>query len=182
MAKSGSVIKPIVISLAAGALITGLLYAIENVNLTGRKPLSVDVAALSPTDTRKELLAKFADNEFACGEEKSDLGKTICWTEIESFNGIKARYFAFFFGEDERLTAFKLAAYAKQYQALIAHFDERHGQARRLPDAPVLSWPTGAGVLTMAAQAPSGQEATVLWVDDPELVRSLTDAAPAPQQ
>lgn len=175
MAKARTLVKSMVIALAIGALITGLLYAIENLNLTGRKPLTLDIATLSPEDTRKPLLARFPDNEFTCGEEKSELGKTICWTELTSFNGIRARYFAFFFDQQDRLTAFKLAAYAREYPTLKAQFDQQFGPARRLPDARVLSWRAGSGVLTTTAQPPQGQEATVLWVDKPEVVEALTD-------
>jgi hypothetical protein len=174
--KLGSV-KTAVIAIAGGALITALLYAIENLNLTGREPIELDIGALSADNQRKPLIAGFTGHDFNCGPEKSELGKTICWTEIASFNGIRARYLAFFFDADNQLTAFKLAAYADEHEQLIAHFSERFGPARQAPDTPFLAWPTGAGALTTSVQPPEGAEATVLWLNDPEVVREFT--APA---
>lgn len=173
MAMKGGNLKTILIALAAGAAITGLLYAIEHVNLTGRAPVTLDVAALSPQTARKPLLAGLPDQDFRCEPEKSDLGQTICWAEIESFNGIDARYLAFFFDKQNQLTAFKLAAYAREHADILQRFTERFGQPQQAPDAPFLAWPTGAGVLTTTAKPPEGNEATVLWVDDPQVVKAF---------
>ena len=174
MARLGGV-KTILISLAIGAVIVGLLYAIEHLNLTGREPITVDIAALSRDDERKPLLASHTQ-EFSCEPEKSDLGKTICWTEIESFNGIPARYLAYFFDKDNRLTAFKLAAYSRAHQQIIEAFSARFGEPRQAADAPFLAWPTGGGVLTLAAQKPETTESPVLWVNDPEVVRAFDES------
>lgn len=164
-------LKTALIALAGGALITALLWGIEHLNLTGRVPLTLDVGALSRDELRKELLARHPEVKFRCERETSDLGQTICFAEILSFNGIPARYFAFFFDKENHLTAFKLAAYASQYEALTREFTARFGEPLKPAGAPFRAWPTGGGVLTMA-DAPQGQEATVLWLNDPEVVEA----------
>lgn len=170
MAKPGS-LKTLAISLAGGALIAGLLYAVENLNLTGRKPIEIDLASLSRAETREPLLARFPAHEFACDSDPSGLGKTLCWTEIASFNGLDARYLAFFFGAEGELTAFKLAAYAREHEAIGERFSADFGAPR--DGGAFLAWPTGGGVLTLAKQPPEGSEATVLWVSDPDVVKEF---------
>lgn len=170
MSKARGTLKSVAIALAGGAAITGLLYAIEHVNLTNRHPVEVDLDVLSRADQRKPLLARFPEQDFACGPEKTDLGRTICYAEIESFNGIPARYLAFFFDQDNHLTAMKLAGYASRYPELVGYFDARFQRAGDGSERPFLVWLAGDGLLTTTAQAPEGQEATVLWVNAPEVV------------
>lgn len=168
-----SSLKTAAIAIAGGILITALLYAIEHLNLTGREPLELDIGALSAETERRPLLAGFAGHDFNCEVVKSELGKTMCWTEIASFNELRARYLAFFFDAEGHLTAFKLAAYADEHEQLVTRFSERFGPARQAPGTPFLAWTTGAGVLTTTAQPPEGTEATVLWVNDPDVVQEF---------
>lgn len=164
-------LKTLAISLAGGALIVALLYAVENLDLTGRQPIELDLAALSRADARKPLLARFPEHDFACEADASGLAKTLCWTEIDSFNGLDARYLAFFFGAEGELAAFKLAAYAREHGRIQERFSADFGAPR--DGGQFHAWPTGGGVLTLAKAEPEGQEATVLWVSDPEVVREF---------
>lgn len=173
MARLAGVGKVVAVSLAIGAALAGMLYAIEHINLTGRAPIEVDIGSLSRDDLRKPLLASFPRQDFRCEPDQSHLGVRLCWAEIESFNGIGARYLGFFFDKDDRLTAFKLAAYSDQHARIVELFTSRFGPPRS-DDAPFLAWPTGTGVLTTTRAPPEGAEATVLWVDEPAVVRDLT--------
>jgi hypothetical protein len=168
-------LKAVAVALAGGAAITGLWYWVED-HAPQRPAVELDLAELSPALERKPLL-KSLPLEFVCKSENSALGKIVCFGEIDTFDGIEARYLAFFFDQSNHLSSLKVAALADQYPQIREHFDARFGPGRNSDG--YIAWHTGAGVLTTTAAPPTGAEATLLWVTEPTVVESLRPQ-PAP--
>lgn len=169
MSKTADNVKAVLVALAGGAALTALWYWVES-HAPQHPAVELDLAELSPALERKPLLASLP-LELVCQSEKSALGKTVCFGEIDAFNGIDARYLAIFFDQSNHLSALKVAAAADQYPQIRERFDARFGPARDSDG--FIAWHTGAGVLTTSATAPTGAEATLLWVTEPSVVEAL---------
>lgn len=135
-----------------------------------RADLELDVAQLAQTLKGEQVLARYKPLNLRCRVEPSPLGAQACWGEIGAFNGVPARHVAFYFDAQQNLTAWKLAAEAKQYPALRAHFEQRYGAAQDVAGRPFLTQAVGGGVLALERQAPGAGETTVLWLVDPAML------------
>lgn len=162
-----------------------LVYIAHNEGWLDGTPLALHPSLEADLDTftadmgEQALLTRYPDLNWDCYPEQSDLGERVCTAPIRAWNGVLAKYTAFFFNKRDRLRMVKLNFPEASHAELIGTIAMRHGQSIAVPGRkdvhgkPIVMWKADKGMIAASENVTGDGESTVTWVSGQGLLESM---------
>ncbi|MCG5548622.1 hypothetical protein [Halorhodospira halochloris] len=166
-------------------VIMGLVIVFGSMHLlrdTLRPPAhaELDLHNINAELSRAELQERLAGIEFNCSDDnRLGYGEQACFAPVTQVDGLKAKYLALFFSEDDTLSAVNIVTDPEDHDSSIAYLEEHFGKSnfkKILDEDKWLVWRRDdkSGGILMAHHDDSDNRApAVMWFRDVELAERL---------
>ncbi len=131
--------------------------------------MELDLSTLSGKFKEAELLSKYPKMDWDCYDEKTYMGDRVCTAPIRSWNGILAKYTAFFFSKRGSLNMVKHSFREREHSKVIGALNQKYGKPKEIPGKkdiygkPIIIWASGKGISTASENVKGDGEATMTW-------------------
>ena len=132
----------------------------------GGDPIHINFREISKQYSKQDWMSVFDDVDWQCRDQASAFGKSLCYSEISSYNGIPASYISVFFN-DSHVNAVKLVYRNQYHQQLGADLQQQLGTPlnREHENAEnMLQWTTGHGNVMIKTEISPDEEASLIWI------------------
>lgn len=138
--------------------------------------IALDLSRLSGKFKESGLLSKYPKLDWDCYDKKTYMGDRVCTAPIRAWNGVLAKYTAFFFNKRGSLNMVKFSFRAAEHAKVISALNSNYGQPKTLPGKtgihgkPIVIWASGSGLATASENVKGDGEATMTWTSGRSLL------------
>lgn len=158
----------------AGVIIISILIKDHNSeakDIIPPKEIVVNFKELNGELSESDIVNKYIDLKFSCGNESSPIAERYCYSNIENFNGMDAKLIAFFF-EKNKLTQVKVDVQANSND-ILTQYSKDYGNTTDIKkqegSAQLVTWILSNGILVTSAEE-NTKHGMLLWVSSMKIL------------
>jgi len=160
-----------VILLVAGGYFAHKEGWLDGTLLSLHPSMELDLSDLSDQSGENWVLDNYPKLDWNCFKEMSKLGDRACAAPIRRWNGVLAKYTAFFFNKSGKLNMVKFAIPGKEHPKIIETLNTEYGNFGVLPGKKdsngksIVIWTAGRGFAVASESPLDTAEAALIWTN-----------------